>query len=113
MWIDLKRFGDSLPFPVEYSVPWPIEFEDRRLPKTGYYKNQPFWGTRFERTQMLERIIETMDMVSMNKVMYPQEWLTMDPEVFAKTKMEGTSSVHISPEVYRRKDFGEQYVLPI
>lgn len=113
MWIKLKKFGDSLPFPVEYSVPWPIEFEDRRLPKTGYYKNQPFWGTRFERTQMLERIIETMDMVSMNKVMYPQEWLTMDPEVFAKTKMEGTSSVHISPEVYRRKDFGEQYVLPI
>ena len=62
---------------------------------------------------MLERIIETMDMVSMNKVMYPQEWLTMDPEVFAKTKMEGTSSVHISPEVYRRKDFGQEYVLPI
>jgi hypothetical protein len=107
MWIELKRFGDSLPIPVEYSVPWPIEYEGRRLPKTGYYKNQPFWGTHFERTQMLERILETMDMVSMNRVLYPMDWLKMDPEVFAKEKMESTSSVHISPENYRRKDFGE------
>ena len=38
------------------------------------------------------------------------DWLTIDPEVFAKTKMESTSSVHISPEVYRRKEFGEDYV---
>ena len=110
MWIDLKRFGDSLPIPVEYSVPWPIEFEGRRLPKTGYYKHQPFWGTHYERKIMLERVLETMDMVSMNKVMYPRDWLTIDPEVFAKTKMESTSSVHISPEVYRRKEFGEDYV---
>ena len=113
MWINLKRFGDSLPIPVEYSVPWPIEFEGRRLPKTGYYKGQPFWGSYYERSQMLERILETMDMVSMNRVLYPMEWLKMNPEEFAKTKMEGTSSVHISPEVYRRKDFGQQYVLPI
>ena len=113
MWIDLKRFGDSLPIPVEYSVPWPIEFEGRRLPKTGYYKGQPFWGSYYERSQMLERIFETMDMISMNRIMYPMEWLKMNPEEFAKTKMEGTSSVHISPEVYRRKDFGQQYVLPI
>ena len=56
MWIKLKKFGDSLPIPVEYSVPWPIEFEGRRLPKTGYYKNQPFWGTRYERVMMLQRI---------------------------------------------------------
>ena len=110
MWINLKRFGDSLPIPVEYSVPWPIEFEGRRLPKTGYYKHQPFWGTHYERKIMLERVLETMDMVSMNKVMYPRDWLTIDPEVFAKTKMESTSSVHISPEVYRRKEFGEDYV---
>ena len=113
MWIDLKRFGDSLPIPVEYSVPWPIEFEGRRLPKTGYYKGQPFWGSYYERSQMLERIFETMDMISMNRIMYPMEWLKMNPEEFAKIKMEGTSSVHISPEVYRRKDFGQQYVLPI
>ena len=108
MWIELKRFGDSLPVPVEYAVPWPIEFEGRKLPKTGYYKGQPFWGSYYERSQALAGIIETMDMISMNKIMYPNEWLMMNPEVYAKEKMEGTSSVHISPECYRRKLFGEE-----
>jgi hypothetical protein len=110
MWIDLKRFGDSLPIPVEYAVPWPIEFEGRRLPKTGYYKGQPFYGSLYERQKVLNGIIETMDLIGMNKVMYPREWLTMDPEAYAKEKMEGTSSVHISPECYRRKEFGNNYV---
>ena len=109
----LKRFGDSLPIPVEYAVPWPIEFEGRKLPKTGYYKGHPFAGTRYERVMMLQRIEETMDMVSMNKVMWPEEWKCMDPELYAKEKMENMSSVHISPECYRRKQFGEEYVLPI
>jgi hypothetical protein len=113
MWIELKRFGDSLPIPVEYAVPWPIEFEGRKLPKTGYYKGQPFWGSYYERSQALAGIIETMDMISMNKIMYPNEWLMMNPEVYAKEKMEGTSSVNISPECYRRKEFDQGYVLPI
>ena len=111
MWIDLHRFGDSLPIPVEYAVPWPIEFEERKLPKTGWYKGQPFWGSRDNRHQVLEGIIETMDEQKMNKVMYPRDWLTMDPELYAKEKMENMSSVHISPECYRRKEFGEEYVL--
>jgi hypothetical protein len=113
MWIDLKRFGDSLPIPVEYAVPWPIEFEGRKLPKTGYYKKQPYWGSYLERSQALAGIIETMDMISMNKIMYPTDWLMMNPEAYAKEKMENMSSVHISPQCYRRKDFGQGYVLPI
>ena len=113
MWIEFKRFGDSLQIPVEYAVPWPIEFEGRKLPKTGYYKGQPFWGSYYDRSQALAGIIETMDMISMNKIMYPNEWLMMNPEVYAKEKMEGTSSVHISPECYRRKEFDQGYVLPI
>jgi hypothetical protein len=114
MWIDLKRFGDSLPIPVEYAVPWPIEFEGRKLPKTGWYKGQPFWGELYERQQVLNGIIETIDMISMNKIMYPSDWLDMDPEIYAKEKMENMSSVHISPECYRRKEFGNSYnTLPI
>jgi len=30
----------------------PIEHEARRLPKTGFYKGQPFWGSASERTQV-------------------------------------------------------------
>ena len=108
MWIEYKKFGDSLPIPVEYAVPWPIEFEGRKLPKTGYYKGQPFWGSIDERQRVLKDILETMDMISMNKIMYPASWLTMNPELYAKEKMENMSSVHISPECYRRKQFGEE-----
>ena len=114
MWKSYKEFGDSLGIPVEYAVPWPIEFEGRKLPKTGYYKGQPFWGSIADRKQVLNEIIDAMDELGMNKVMYPTEWLTMDPEAYAKLKMENMSSVHISPECYRRKLFGEDYnTLPI
>ena len=111
MWIDWFRFGDSLGMNVEYSVPWPIEFEGRKLPKTGYYRDQPFWGSRDDRVIQLERIIDTFEKTNTDKVMYPRDWLTMDPELYAKEKMENMSSVHISPQCYRRKEFGEEYVL--
>jgi len=107
MWIDWFRFGDSLGIDVEYSTPWPIEFEGRRLPKTGYYRDQPFWGSREDRVIQLERIIETFEKTDTPRVAYPNEWLTMDPEDFAKEKMENMSSVHISPQCYRRKEWGE------
>lgn len=104
-----KRFGDELErkgIKVEYSTPWPIEFEDRKLPKTGYYKDQPFWGSREERINALNQWIANMDALGMKRVEYPEEWLTMDGEKYAKDHMESTSSVHLSPESYRRKNWG-------
>lgn len=104
-----KKFGDELErkgIKVEYSTPWPIEFEERKLPKTGYYKGQPFWGSREERMQVLSEWISCMDELGMTRVRYPEEWLTMDSEQYAKTNMESVSSVHLSPESYRRKDWG-------
>jgi len=104
-----KEYGDMLErngIKVEYSTPWPIEHEERRLPKTGYYKDQPFWGSRFQRIAALKTWIMNMDNLGMNRVEYPEEWLSMDGEKFAKDKMESVSSVHLSPEVYRRKNWG-------
>ena len=104
-----KKFGDELEkkgIKVEYSTPWPIEFEERKLPKTGYYKGQPFWGTREERINALNQWITNMDKLGMKRVEYPEEWLTLNGEKFAKDKMESVSSVHLSPESYRRKNWG-------
>ena len=104
-----KKFGDELErkgIKVEYSTPWPIEFEERKLPKTGYYKDQPFWGSREERINALNQWIANMDALGMKRVEYPEEWLTMDSEKYAKDHMESTSSVHLSPESYRRKNWG-------
>ena len=47
-----------------------------------------------------------MDELGMTRVKYPEEWLTMDSEQYAKNNMESVSSVHLSPESYRRKNWG-------
>jgi len=105
-----KEFGDSLGIPVEYSTPWPIETEERRLPKTGYYKDKPFWGTRWQRMDAVTEWTTTMDELGMQRVKYPEEWLLLNGERFAKEKMESVSSVHLSPEMYRRKEWGNNHV---
>ena len=110
---EYDKFGKELQnkgFVVEYATPWPIEWEERRLPKTGYYKDQPFWGTRTERIQSLKCWIHQMDRFKMNRVTYPEEWLLLNGERYAKEKMESVSSVHLSPEVYRRKEWGNNHV---
>ena len=45
MWDALIAFGESLDIEVEYACPWPIEFEGRRVPKSGWYKGAPFYGS--------------------------------------------------------------------
>lgn len=112
MYDKLFEFGDSTGLDVEYSVPWPIEFEGRRLPKTGYFKDRalkearPFWGTFNERKKLVENIYNYMETSGINTVRCPEEWYSMDPERYAKERMEGTSSVHLNPEFYRRKNWG-------
>jgi len=39
--------------------PLPIEDESRKLPKSGYYKGRPFWGSWEDRNRAREIFIET------------------------------------------------------
>ena len=113
MLIKWQTFGQELEHHgliVEYSTPWPIEHEERKLPKTGYYKDQPFWGTREERIAALNIWIATMDQLGMQRVKYPDEWLLLNGERYANEKMESVSSVHLSPESYRRKEWSNNHV---
>lgn len=102
-----KKFGDSLEIEVEYSIPFPVEFEGRKLPKTGWYKDRPFWGSWEQRSMLVREIWEFAEDIGMNVVEYPKEWLDIDPEEYAKTHMEKPQSVHLSPEKYRRKEWGQ------
>lgn len=101
-----KRFGDSLDIDVEYSVPWPAEFEGRKLPKTGWYKGQPFWGSQSERNSLVKDIRSFMEDEGMISDVYPQEWYDLNPEAYAKERMEKPQSVHLSPMFYRRRNWG-------
>jgi hypothetical protein len=102
MFREWKRFGDSLGIEVEYALPFPVEFEGRRLPKTGYYRGKPFYGTQKERAEVLEGMWDFAEEIGMNAVRYPDEWLDMDPEQYAIERMERPQSVHLSPYYYRR-----------
>ena len=107
MWRAYKAFGDSLSLDVEYAIPFPVEYEERRLPKTGQYKGENFYGTQSQRAALLEDIVSFTDEIGMNVVHYPAEWRKMDPEEYAKTRMEKPQSVHLSPMFYRRMNWGQ------
>ena len=105
-WKDLysawRRFGDSLGIEVEYACPWPVEHPERRLPKTGWYRGRPFWGSQEEREDLVIQIRQFMNDEGMLTVSYPKDWLLMDPEEYARERMERPQSVHLSPQFYRR-----------
>ena len=91
MWRAYKAFGDSLPVEVEYAIPHPIEFEERKLPKTGWYKGAPFWGSQADRAQLVDDIVSFCDNIGLNCVKYPAEWCTIDSAEYAKLCMEKPS----------------------
>lgn len=83
----------------------PIEFEDRRIPKTGWYKGTPFIGSQRERTQLMQIFNEEVSNLStiynMNVIEWPIDWYSTDPKYFADTYMEKPGSVHLSRAYYQ------------
>lgn len=95
---------------VEICAPVPVEFEDRRIPKTGFYNGKPFNGPIELRQYLTEIFIEQLkdqtEKHGVGLVVPPAEWYEMDPEQYAKTHMELGSSVHIAPKFYRSNNWG-------
>ena len=108
MYDKLFSFGDTLGCEVEYCLPWPIEYEERKLPKSGQYKGQNFYSSRSERLDLVMNIYSYMKNKSVNIVTCPMDWYTMDPKKYAESHMEGNQSVHLSPESYRRANWGKK-----
>ena len=90
-----------------YATPVPVEWEGRKIPKTGYFKKTPFFGSMEERRAVTEQFISELYKQSGKVVQAPEEWYTMDGEQYAKTYMEFGSSFHIAPPFYRRNDWGQ------
>ena len=100
--------GEAIDADVYYAAPVPVEFEDRRIPKTGYYKKTAFYGTEYERRELTNRFIDELDTRSGGGrvIMPPSDWYTMDSKTYANTFMEHGSSFHIAPPFYRHNDWG-------
>jgi len=82
----------------------PIEFEGRRIPKTGWYKGTPFAGSRLERVEVMEtfnhKVRELGKEAGFEVLDWPTHWFSENPEEFAKNYMEKPGSVHLSREFY-------------
>lgn len=88
---------------VELACPVPVEYEGRKIPKTGFYNGAPFAGTLEERQSWTRHFMDRLARHYDGPIVRPpKDWYTMDPEEYAKENMELMSSVHISPHVYRR-----------
>jgi hypothetical protein len=84
----------------EVTEPYPIEFEERKIPKTGYYKGTPFYGSHPERDRVRQIMANEMKYQFDTVHEWPTNWFMIDPEDYAKTYMEKPGSVHLSPEFY-------------
>ena len=77
----------------------PVEHESRKIPGTGLYKKQPFFGTREERMQVREIANEIINNSGLEVIQWPSEWIDSDG-----TKMldilEMKQSVHLRPKHY-------------
>lgn len=85
---------------IEICAPVPVEYEGRKIPKTGWHDGRPFTGSLVERKDLTLKFISKMER-DFDVVTAPKSWYDMDPELYAKRFMELSSSVHISPMHYR------------
>jgi hypothetical protein len=77
----------------------PVEHESRKIPGTGLYKKQPFFGTRSERMELWETANKIMNESGLKTIQWPKDWVDEDG-----TKMldilEMKQSVHLRPKHY-------------
>lgn len=97
-----------LSIPVYIVAPLPIENESRVLPKTGWYKGAPFYGTWAGRDRV--RLEMTRRMFGSHNHVYehPASFQNENAEL-SFDSMEKPRSVHIRPEFYRLKLEGHSW----
>lgn len=78
----------------------PIEHESRKLPGTGLYLKQPFYGTREERMHLRQVAHETLLDLGITPLMWPDEWIDEDGMKMFEY-MEPKQSVHLKPKYYK------------
>lgn len=88
---------------IEIVASLPVESESRKLPKTGYFKGQPFWGTWAERHRAHqifdEELKKKCDTNGFTFVEWPEHFIN-DAGELSFDYMEKPRSVHVSPEHY-------------
>jgi hypothetical protein len=84
----------------------PVEHESRKLPGTGLYLKQPFFGTRQERSELRDVANRIMNNSGLKTIQWPDEWIDEDGMKMFEY-MEAKQSVHLKPKYYM---FANQFV---
>ena len=94
---------DEFQIPITVCAPVPVEFEERKVPKSGQYEGKSFIGSREDRLNYTLDFISTLKnyFLEFDLVTPPERWYQMDGKVYGKTMMELATSVHLSPQNYR------------
>lgn len=87
---------------IEVAAPVPVEYEERKIPQTGFYQGTPFTGSFAERRAWTALFIDLLQQAGLKVAHPPFEWYSMDGKEYAEKYMELSSSVHIAPTHYRR-----------
>lgn len=77
----------------------PVEHESRKLPGTGLYLKQPYFGTRSERMHLRDIANRIMNNSDINTLQWPEEWVDGDGMKMFEY-MEPKQSVHLKPKHY-------------
>lgn len=90
---------------IELVTVLPIEDITRKLPKTGYYKGTPFYGTHAQRSLLVEMFNDELEEMAQRNhwklFTWEPEWYMMDPIEYMTTYMERNRSVHLAPKYHR------------
>jgi hypothetical protein len=102
-----KKISSELDCDIEIAAPHPIEHTERRIPKTGFYKGDPFYGSYLDRKCLVELFIEYIKNSGIRCVHQPISRYSINAFDYAKEYMELGSSVHLAPVHYRyNSDWG-------
>jgi hypothetical protein len=95
------QFCKSLTCDVTLVELLPIEHESRKIPGTGLYKGQPFYGSRNLRMHLREVINHVIRNNGLKTLSWPNEWVDEDGTKMMNEVLEQKQSVHIRPKHYR------------
>ncbi len=84
----------------------PVEHESRKLPGTGLYLKQPYFGTRQERADLRDTANRIMNNSGLKTLQWPDEWIDEDGMKMFEY-MEPKQSVHLKPKYYM---FADQFI---
>lgn len=79
----------------------PVEHESRKLPGTGLYKGEKFFGSREDRMKLRAIAHEILDKSGLNVLRWPAEWEDENGMKMFEY-MEPKQSVHLKPKFYMR-----------